>query len=166
MPTKKLSSIEDLENIRLKYSSVLTMKASEGEIQWSRYNAMLVANTIIIGLISFTYTKDSIFPLLLQIIFWFAPFLGILLCIVWHKMTERGFSWTKFWTDKAYDLEGCIKGTVNPIQDGRKKRDDMGAGYTKRVSLLIIDFFAVIYGIIFLNNILTSYTFLVFSTIR
>lgn len=54
--------VEDLENARIKYSSVLDLKNSEGEIQWNRYNAMLVVNTIFIGFIGFTYNKDFSFP--------------------------------------------------------------------------------------------------------
>ena len=38
----------ELENIRVKYQVSITLKDSEGQIQWGRYNAMLVINTILI----------------------------------------------------------------------------------------------------------------------
>lgn len=136
---------EDLENTRLKYSAVLSMKASEGEIQWSRYNAMLVVNTIIIVLIGFEYGGEKTFPDFFHYLFQLIPFLGLLLCYAWQQMTSRGFRWTKFWMERAYDMEFQISGLINPVQEGRRLRDSIGEGVTKSMSLAIINIFATIY---------------------
>lgn len=154
MTIKKLNNPKDLENARVKYSAVLSLKASEGDIQWSRYNAMLVVNTIIVGFIGFAYNREFDFPFFFNILFWFTPLLGLLLCYAWHQMTKRGFMWTKFWMDTAYRIEGQIDGDINPVQEGRELRDTIGEGVTKRASLRIINFFAVIYTLIFIFNLL------------
>lgn len=44
---KENKNENDIENARVKYASVIDLKNAEGEIQWSRYNAMLLVNTII-----------------------------------------------------------------------------------------------------------------------
>ncbi len=147
--------IEDLENARIKYSSVLDLKNSEGEIQWNRYNAMLVVNTIFIGFIGFTYNKDFSFPWFFKIIFWLTPVLGLLLCHLWYKMTERGFMWSEFWMTKANEIENQINGKINPIKEGKKLRDIIGAGATKNASFIIINVFALIYVLMLINNILS-----------
>lgn len=147
----KLKDTKDLENARVKYIAVLSLKASEGEIQWSRYNAMLVVNTIFIGFISFVYSKDFDFPLFFRIIFWMTSLLGIFLCHSWHKMTERGFKWTQFWMRKANELEGNIDGEINPVKEGKKLRDFIGAGITEKYSLIIIKIIALIYFFYFIK---------------
>ena len=158
----KLKDHEDLENARVKYNAVLNLKASEGDIQWNRYNAMLVVNTIIIGFISFTYNKDFNFPIFFRILFWLIPLFGFLFSIVWYKMTERGFMWTRFWIDRAWEIETQINGEINPIQEGRDKMEKKGEGYTRKASLSIIICFAVVYALIFFANILSLHYSLIF----
>lgn len=140
------------ENARIKYSAVLSLKASEGEIQWNRYNAMLVVNTLIIGFIGFSYNEKYAYSFLIRGLLFFTPLLGILLCIMWHKMTDRGFMWTKFWINKAYEIENEIESNINPVQDGRRLQEITGEGVTKQFSLLIIIIFMLVYVILFLDN--------------
>lgn len=149
--------LEELENTRIKYSSVLNLKNSEGEIQWNRYSAMLVVNTIFIGFIGFTYNKDFSFPWFFKIIFWLIPVLGLLLCHLWHKMTERGFMWSEFWMIKANKIEGQINGKINPIKEGEELRNILGKGVTKNASFMIIGIFAFIYILMFINNIISLF---------
>lgn len=144
-----------LDNIRIKYSNVLNLKTSEGEIQWNRYNAMLLANTIIIGFISTSYNSCSSIPQFFKLTFQFFPIFGLFLCNFWYQMTERGFMWTKFWMDKANELENQIKSETNPINEGKRVRDILGEGVTKRASLSIIIFFAIIYIGILSYNLIT-----------
>ncbi|MFH0773549.1 MAG: hypothetical protein V1922_04540 [bacterium] len=154
MKIKKLTEQQDLENARVKYSSVLDTKNSEGEIQWNRYNAILVANTIFISLFTFaaSNTKQT---LILKATLWIMPILGIVLCILWHKMTERGFIWTNFWMQKANEIENQIDGQINPIQEGEKLRNTIGEqGMTKKAASWIIIIFILIYVLMMVGNIL------------
>lgn len=152
MKEERLKNPEDLENARIKYSSVLNIKNSEGEIQWNRYNAMLLANTIFITLISFSNNNSSrIF--ISKIMFWIMPILGLVLCHLWRQMTERGFMWGRFWMKKANEIENQIGGKINPIQEGKKLRDVIGAGVTRNASFMIIKIFALIYVLMIIDNI-------------
>lgn len=45
---KKFDSIE-LENIRVKYAASVSLKDSESQIQWSRFNVLLLINTVFLG---------------------------------------------------------------------------------------------------------------------
>ncbi|MEK7533582.1 MAG: hypothetical protein AAB542_04065 [Patescibacteria group bacterium] len=156
---------QNLENIRTKYSSALSLKASEGEIQWNRYNSMLVVNTIIIGFIGLIYSNDFSFPSFYKILFQLIPFLGLTLCSVWYHMTKRGFFWTSFWINEANKLERKIAGGVNPVINGKRERDRMGAGITKSFSLWIINIFAIVYFSIFLYNLLSLLFVVILSKI-
>jgi hypothetical protein len=118
---------KDFEINIAQYNAVLQLKASEGDIQWNRYDAMLVVNTIIIAFMGFEYNPDFTFPEFYKKVFVFVPFLGLLLCIIWYQMTERGFIWTKFWMKEANKLESyinCIfKDYLNTIEKLDKKID-------------------------------------------
>lgn len=152
MVIPKLKKQQELENARIKYSSTIGLKCSEGEIQWNRYNAMLVANTIIIGLISFTFNRDFNFPVGFKVIFWLTPMLGLLLCKYWYQVTDRGFIWSHFWMKKANEIENQIEGQINPVQEGENLANNIGFGVTKTVSFRIIYIFAAIYALMLINN--------------
>lgn len=148
---KKLTDPEDLANARLKYQAVISLKTSEGEIQWARYNCMLVVNGVFTGLIFLTYNNGSI-PIFLKILLSFVPIFGLLLCHLWHGMTKRGFMWTNFWISEANRIEDQIGGEINPIQEGNDFRSNIEIGVTKNASLLIIKVFGAIYLILLLIN--------------
>lgn len=142
----------NLENARVKYSSVLSIKNSEGEIQWNRYNSILVANTIFFSL--FTFASNSQNPTIaLKIIIWVMPIFGIILCHLWLTVTERGFLWTAFWMKKANEIEKQISGTIDPVKEGKKMRDMIGSGITKKAASTIIKIFIFLYILMFLSNI-------------
>jgi hypothetical protein len=143
-----------LENARVKYSSVIDLKNAEGQIQWSRYNAMLVVNTIFLGFIGSSYNKDFYLPDFLYFVLELLPVLGLILCLCWYKMTERGFIWTQFWMKEANKIEKeVIRGNVNPVLEGEELRDIIGSGITKKASFTVIGIFAFIYLLISLGNL-------------
>lgn len=149
---KKLTDPEDLANARLKYQSAINLKTSEGEIQWARYNCMLVVNGAFTGLIFLTYSNSSV-PVFLTILLSFVPILGLLLCYLWYNMTQRGFMWTNFWITEANRIEDQIDGEINPVQEGNDFRSNLAIGVTKNASLLIIKVFGVIYLVLLLINV-------------
>lgn len=141
----------EFENSRVKYQAALSLFASEGQIQWSRYNAMLVVNTILVGLI--TLNRDFNFPKFFQILFLLAPIFGFILCILWHRMTDRGFVWMNHWIYEANKLEDQFKEQRNPIQNGEELRSKIGANVTRNSSLLIIKIIALSYFLITVVNV-------------
>lgn len=141
---------DELENTRVKYQAALSLFTSEGQIQWSRYNAMLVVNTILFGLISL---KDFTFPNVFQILFRFSPIFGLILCYSWHRMTVRGFVWMNHWISEANKLEKQLNGQLNPIQNGGELRLKVGTNVTKNASLLIIKIIALLYLFMTIVNV-------------
>jgi len=145
-------------NLVSEYEACVSMRIAESQIQWERYNAMLVVNTIFIGLIGFTFSSDFNFPILVKQVL--SP-LGIVLCLLWFQMTKRGFMWTKFWTDLARTIEEEheIKNQINPFVEGliHKSRHETILK-TANASYLVIFIFVSIYLIIFANN-MTSYIY-------
>ena len=149
---KKLNK-EESENIRTKYSNAINLHNSEGQIQWLRYSAMLVINTVLVGLIGFAYSKDFRFPALLKVMFLLIPFFGILLCDKWGMMSKRGFYWINHWITGARKLEVYLPGGTNPVNEGNKILvENEEKEVTKRASLWIIDSFKIIYIILLVIN--------------
>lgn len=129
------------------------MRIAESQIQWERYNAMLVVNTIFMTLIGLTLNPNSNVPILVKQIL---PPLGIILCLLWLQMTKRGFMWTKFWTDLARTIEDKHghKNQINPFVEGliHKIKNEAFIN-TKIASFIVIWIFIVIYLITLIDNI-------------
>ena len=130
------------------------MRIAESQIQWERYNAILVVNTIFLALIGFTFNSNSVVPIVVKQIL---PPLGIILCWLWFQVTKRGFMWTKFWTDLARTIEekNGEKNQINPFMEGliHKAKNETIIN-TQIASYLIIYIFISIYTVIFINNII------------
>lgn len=142
---------DELENARVKYQAALSLFTSEGQIQWSRYGAMLLVNTLLFGLIGLdkNIALSKSFPMLFQSV----PIFGLLLCYLWHRMTDRGFIWMNHWIHEANKLEGIIKGQSDPIQNGEELRLKIGGDVTRNAALLIIKIFILIYLLFTIINI-------------
>ncbi len=151
---KEDRQIQEMENTRLKYSSALDTHNSEGQIQWTRYSAMLIINTALIALIGFAYGKDS--PRLAKLIFLFVPpIFGLIICGYWMGMSKRGFYWTRHWLNMARDLENDLFGGTNPVNEGYKIYKSLSEkGITEKNALRIIEGFRVIYILILVINVL------------
>jgi hypothetical protein len=68
---------------------------------WSRYNAMLVANSVILAAIGLTGdATERSFALDVGL-----PLVGILLCLLWVSLVARGFDYFAYWILSARELE-------------------------------------------------------------
>ena len=91
----------ELENARIGYQAVVSLWVYEGSLIWARFNAMLVANGIILATIGVILSSDRVPPELV-----IAPsVLGFFLCVVWSVMVALGFDWYKYWIWSARELE-------------------------------------------------------------
>lgn len=127
-----------------KYQVAVNLFTSEGQIQWSRYSAILIINTILIGLIGLNYDSSykelpSFFKDFLQ----FMPLIGILICALWFFMTWKGFRWIQFWIKEANRLEESLGDGINPIQEGALKQSKFFR--TEYAAYLVILIFLLIY---------------------
>ena len=109
---------ERMENARVGYQVAANLTASEVQMIWARYNAMLLANSIVLAVIAqflIAAIKES--SIALVIIPSFMSLVGIVLCIFWLCMTERKTKISMFYRFSARKLEEkCLGDNVNMIE--------------------------------------------------
>lgn len=93
--------ITSLDDIRLAYQTAVSIWTYEGNLIWSKYNAMLVANSIILAIIGFTISAPNM-PVLFSVA---TPLAGMALCVLWLLLTRRGFEYHRYWVLAARELE-------------------------------------------------------------
>ncbi len=148
--------------LETKYNAALELHNSECQIQWNRFSAMLVANTILIGFMGFTYSKDFVFPLFIRLFLVASPILGIIICIWWYKVTMKGFAWIKFWIGQMNEIENIIsdpsdKNDPKPIHAGDEFRSKHEPGLTKKATQWIIWIFIGIYSVSLFANLFNNF---------
>ncbi|MFU8766844.1 MAG: hypothetical protein ACNA7I_04150 [Candidatus Methanoperedens sp.] len=80
--------IKEEENARVGYQVAVDLLIAEEEGIWSRFNVMLVANSIIIAIIGLAPTNQPTPPIFDS----YLPFVGLVLCIWWFVLINRGYS--------------------------------------------------------------------------
>ena len=93
----------NIENIRMGYQAATNLWIYEGTQIWSKFTAMVYANTIVILIIGvvIAYTGQKN----LSVLHVFLCFLGLALCFLWYFLTKRSFSYYKYWIFSARELE-------------------------------------------------------------
>lgn len=123
------------------------MFISEGQIQWSRYSAILTVNTTLVTALGVIY-GDKLYPKFLVGEIRFATLIGMFTCVIWLLMTRQGFYWMNYWVDSANSLEKDLEGgSVSPVVTGATRR----VGITKIGAYIIIFFFMAAY--IYMNSV-------------
>jgi hypothetical protein len=120
----------DLFGVYVQYLS------AERQLIWERFSAMLIANTIILNVVDNTYSNPT------QWLFTgTACVFGILLCIVWFRITRNGWNHT----DTVREVAGGFRweGYQNPFSRIPPQRDTI-----RRAAYFIIVFFIIIYVLI------------------
>lgn len=91
----------NLDNARVGYQVAIDLAMSYASVTWSIFNAMVVANSIILAGITFVYTSSQSFILLKFLL----PIMGLLLCVVWLLQTMRAISYVTYYTLSAREIE-------------------------------------------------------------
>jgi hypothetical protein len=86
-------------NAAVAYETAVMLWVHEGQMIWSRYNAMLVANSVVLAAIGLTIGDSS---LLLRL---GLPIAGIVLCIAWLALLMRSNDLQRYWVYSARELE-------------------------------------------------------------
>lgn len=89
------------ENAKIGYQATIDLWSYEGQLIWSKYNALLVANSIVLAVIGLSFNSPNLSSLILVGM----PISGVLLCITWFLLTKRGFDNYKYWIFSARELE-------------------------------------------------------------
>ena len=111
------------EKARVSYEVAVKMWQWEGDLIWSKSNAMLVANSVVLAIIGLAITNR------LRAIAIGLSFAGLLLCFLWYLATVRGFDNVGYWILCARELEG------SQLNDETVKYVSRGAGYARGESV-------------------------------
>lgn len=141
------------DKIIAKYNVAINKNTSESEIQWNRYNAMLLFNTILFTAIGFVYREGLVFSKTIVV---YLPIAGLASCLFWFAMTLRGFQWINYWIKSAQKIEeehllerrGKIS-DLDPISAGKEYKERIvGWPKTQLASYLLIAVIATLYLIL------------------
>jgi len=98
-----------IDNARLGYEVAAALWAYEGQVTWAAFNAMLVANSIVLAMEGFA---QGIIKMVL-------PIFGIFLCIMWYSLTTRGFEVHNYRVLATRELEELyLAPTVTTVSRG------------------------------------------------
>lgn len=101
------------EDARVGYQVAVDFWTYQGKLIWDRFNVMLVACSIITGLVSAIFSYGQQIPAI--IIIGLAA-VGLVLCCGWFLIMASGFAYHKYWGLCAWDLEErYLKGTVDTV---------------------------------------------------
>ena len=96
--------VETLENARVGYQVAADLQTSEQETLWSKFNTLVLANSIILASIGLCMTASRtsrdliLFSIMLS-------FVGMVLCFLWFSIMKRGFEYHNYWLFSARELE-------------------------------------------------------------
>ena len=130
----------DAENARVGYQVAVDLASSNGETIWSMFNAMIVANSIVVAGITFVLTNQQ--PLLIFRVL--LPIVGLVLCIAWLLQVTRAYGYVTYYLLSARELEEhYLSQQVQTISRGGDFADRKavsleigGARITRRMKLL------------------------------
>ncbi len=104
------------ENARIGYQAAVSLWTNEAQLIWARFNAMLVANSIVMAVIGVALTSEHPKPTLALV----TAVAGFVLCVMWVPLTFRGFDYHKYWILSARQLEARLRPPVETVSRGRK----------------------------------------------
>jgi hypothetical protein len=94
------------EDARTGYRSALDLLVNETRDLWLRFNAMLVANSVIVAIVGQLLQKDKLVGLQLPWwVFFILPVVGLMLCFAWAAAISRGFQYHDYYITEARRIE-------------------------------------------------------------
>lgn len=97
-------SMEADERYKAALDVAIQMYMYEGELIWSRFNSMLVANSVLVAIIGFSYLSTA--PLASSpVVTIGAPLAGIVVTVIWGYLTELGTSHLDNWLVARRELQ-------------------------------------------------------------
>jgi len=118
--TRRNSKIE-LQKAAVGYETAVQLWAAESQNRMSNYNAGLVANSLILAALGFSYQDSSSYYQLVKL---FLTYLGIVLCTVWYISERRMLRKAVYYMYSAREIEGKYFGGVFDVLN-------RGARYSK-----------------------------------
>jgi hypothetical protein len=112
------------EDARVGYQVAVDLAIKEEKLFWDEFNALLVANSILIIAISSLICRSSscagecVHKNLVSNLPWFLAVIGLFLCVLWYLSTVRRDAYRKYYLFSARELEEGLE-KVSTIQRGR-----------------------------------------------
>jgi len=130
---------DTVENARIGYQAAVSLWTYEGAAIWARFNAMLVANSIVMAVIGLALTSEPAKEKLAD----FTSIAGLALCIIWCLLNTRGFDYHDHWIHSAKKLETYLR----PVKTVSRCRRFSPAGFVRAAwaSYAVIVIFAGMY---------------------
>jgi hypothetical protein len=89
---EKTSDSAELENARVGYQAALDHVAFYGEKIWAIFNAMIVANSIVVAGVVVILSQPT-----LKILKMLLPVIGLLLCASWFLLVKRAHEFSAYY---------------------------------------------------------------------
>jgi hypothetical protein len=106
-----------LDNARVGYQVATSLWIYEGGLIWSKFNTLLVANSIILAVISLTLSVPSGAAVLARVFSIAIPIMGIVLCVLWWLITRRSWEYHDIWLLSAREIEErFLSNEVNTVR--------------------------------------------------
>jgi hypothetical protein len=101
------------ENARTAYEAAVELWIEAGEQNWSRFNGMVLVNTIIAAIIAQVFGGQINPPYA-----WILPIFGLLVSIAWWPLLKRGLAYQDYFVAAARELERHYLAPVNVVVRG------------------------------------------------
>lgn len=106
---------ERLENARVGYQAALDLWNAQAQLASSRFNVMVVANSIILATIALAIAYSRSFPLFFTQAL---SLVGIVLCVVWLHAHWRSSQYNNYLLWSARELESYLTDSVVTVSRG------------------------------------------------
>ncbi len=104
-----------VENARVGYQTATSLWTYEGNLLWAKFNALLIANSIVLGSIGLAMNASDRLSMFLVGM----PIMGVLLCVLWFLLTKRSFDTYVYWISSAREIEEkFLSGSVRTVSRG------------------------------------------------
>ena len=86
------------EDVRMGYQVAVDCTIKEENLFWNQFNALLLANSILITAISFAISSQAEFTSIMAVS-------GIFICFLWYQLTERRSDYRNYYLLSAREIE-------------------------------------------------------------
>ncbi len=101
-----------LQNTRAGYKAALDLWTIQGNQSWTRFNALLVANSVFLAAVGWLITRQTAIPPVALSV------LGVVLCVLWFLLLVRGIEYQEYWVRAVRELEQRLEG-VDIVNRGK-----------------------------------------------
>jgi hypothetical protein len=115
MTEQKSLNDREVANVQVGYENAVAAFLSESEVIWSKFNAFVVANSILLGAIALGLTDSR--TLTSMFFHRYLPGGGLILAVLWFLLLKRSFDHHIHFVWSAVELESLLE-PVRMLQKG------------------------------------------------